>query len=309
MVIKEIKNIHMKRPPFLKKGDWIGITCPAGYLERSKAQKCIDILQKWGYQVLVGNTLNSPSKDYFSASDEDRAEELQAMLDAPEIKAILCGRGGYGISRMIDQIDFRKFKKKPKWIIGFSDITLLHCHLHSKYKISSMHAPMATAFNEGENKYILSIKDMLSGKPTQYSIKQNKWNRHGKATGQLVGGNLALITHAIGTSSALNTKNKILFIEDIGEHLYQIDRMLMQLKRSGSLKNLAGLIVGHFSDLKDTTRPFGKIIEQIILEHVHEYSYPVCFGFPVGHEKENLALKIGATYTLDIGKKSIKLFE
>lgn len=299
----------MKRPPFLKKGDWIGITCPAGYLERSKAQKCIDILQKWGYQVLVGNTLNSPSKDYFSASDEDRAEELQAMLDAPEIKAILCGRGGYGISRMIDQIDFRKFKKKPKWIIGFSDITLLHCHLHSKYKISSMHAPMAAAFNEGENKYILSIKDMLSGKPTQYSIKQNKWNRHGKATGQLVGGNLALITHAIGTSSALNTKNKILFIEDIGEHLYQIDRMLMQLKRSGSLKNLAGLIVGHFSDLKDTTRPFGKTIEQIILEHVHEYSYPVCFRFPVGHEKENLALKIGATYTLDIGKKSIKLFE
>jgi muramoyltetrapeptide carboxypeptidase len=299
----------MTQPPFLKKGDWIGITCPAGYLERSKAQKCMDILQKWGYQVLVGNTLNSSSKNYFSASDEERAEELQAMLDAPEIKAIICGRGGYGISRIIDQLDFRKFKKNPKWIIGFSDITLLHCHLHSKYKISSMHAPMAAAFNEGENKYILSIKNMLSGKPIRYSIKRNKWNRPGTATGQLMGGNLALITHAIGTSSELNTKNKILFIEDIGEHLYQVDRMLMQLKRSEALKNLAGLVVGHFSDIKDTVRPFGKTIEQIISDHTSAYNYPVCFGFPAGHEKENLALKIGSTYTLKVEKNKVIISE
>jgi len=296
-------------PPYLKKGDWIGITCPAGFLERSKAQKCIDTLQKWGYQVLVGNTLNSRSRNYFSATDEERTEELQAMLDAPEIKAILCGRGGYGISRIIDQLDFSKFKKNPKWIIGFSDITLLHCHVHSKYKISSMHAPMTAAFNEGENKYIQSIKDVLSGKSTRYSIKTNKYNRPGSANGQLIGGNLALITHAIGTGSELNTKNKILFIEDIGEHLYQIDRMLMQLKRSGSLKKLAGLIVGHFSDMKDTPRPFGKSIVEMITEHVSEYNYPVCFGFPAGHEKENLALKIGSTYTLKVEKNKVIISE
>ena len=296
-------------PPYLKKGDWIGITCPAGYLERKKAQKCIDTLQKWGYQVLIGKTLESRSKNYFSATDEERTEELQAMLDAPEIKAILCGRGGYGLSRIIDQLDFRKFKKNPKWIMGFSDITLMHCHLHAKYKISSMHAPMAAAYNDGENKYIQSIKDVLSGNVTRYPIKPSKYNRPGSAKGQLVGGNLAMITHAIGSVSELNTKNKILFIEDIGEHLYQIDRMLMQLKRSGALKKIAGLIVGHFSDMKDTVRPFGKSIETIITEHVSGFNYPVCFGFPAGHEKENLALKIGATYTLDVGKKSVKLFE
>lgn len=296
-------------PPYLKKGDWIGITCPAGYLERNKAQKCIDTLQKWGYQVLIGNALNSKSKNYFSATDEERANELQAMLDAPEIKAILCGRGGYGMSRIIDQLDFRQFKKNPKWIIGFSDITLLHCHLHTKYKISSIHAPMASAFNDGENKYIRSIKDVLSGTPIRYSIKLNTWNRPGTAKGQLVGGNLALITHAIGTASELHTKNKILFIEDIGEHYYQIDRMLMQLKRSGALKDLAGLIVGHFSDLKDTARPFGKSCREIIAEHVSEYDYPICFDFPVGHEKENYALKTGLTYKLEVKKNKVILSE
>jgi muramoyltetrapeptide carboxypeptidase len=299
----------IKQPTSLKKGDWIGITCPAGYLERSKAQKCIDTLQKWGYQVLIGKTLKSRSKNYFSATDEERTAELQAMLDATEIKAILCGRGGYGISRILDQLDFRRFKKNPKWIIGFSDITLLHCHIHQQCKVASLHAPMAAAFNEGDNKYIRSIKETLSGAAHRYEIKKHRFNKEGKASGQLVGGNLALISHAIGTQSALKTKNKILFIEDIGEHYYQIDRMLLQLKRSGLLKNLAGLIVGHFSDMKDTVRPFGKLIEAIIIEHVSEYDYPVCFSFPVGHEKENLALKIGATYTLKVEKKRVTLSE
>jgi muramoyltetrapeptide carboxypeptidase len=299
----------IKQPAFLKKGDWIGITCPAGYLERSKTQKCIDTLQKWGYQVLIGKTVESKSKNYFSASDEERVAELQAMLDAPEIKAILCGRGGYGLSRIIDQLDFRRFKKNPKWIIGFSDITLLHCHIHQQCKIASLHAPMAAAFNDGSNKYIRSMKETLSGIAHRYEIKKHPFNKVGKANGQLVGGNLALISHAIGTDSELKTKNKILFIEDIGEHYYQIDRMILQLKRSGLLKHLAGLIVGHFSDMKDTVRPFGKSIETIITEHVSEYDYPVCFGFPVGHEKENLALKIGGLYQLEVGERKVKLLE
>ena len=296
-------------PSYLTKGDWIGITCPSGYLERSNAQKCSDTLQKWGYQVLIGKTLENSSNNYFSASDEERAAELQAMLDAPEIKAILCGRGGYGISRIIDQLDFRRFKKNPKWIIGFSDITLLHCHIHQQCKVASLHAPMAVAFNEGSNKYIRSIKETLSGIAHRYEIKKHPFNKLGKANGQLVGGNLALISHAIGTDSELKTKNKILYIEEIGEHYYQIDRMLLQLKRSGLLKNLAGLIVGHFSDIKDTVRPFGKSIEGIITEHVSEYGYPVCLGFPVGHERENISLKNGATYTLNVEKNKVTLSE
>jgi muramoyltetrapeptide carboxypeptidase len=299
--------MNINQPAPLQKGDIIGITCPAGYLDPVKARKCVQTLQQWGYEVWVGNTLKSQSKNYFSASDDERVNELQAMLDAPEIKAILCGRGGYGISRIIDRLDFKRFKKNPKWLIGFSDITLLHCHIHQQCKTASIHAPMASAFNEGSNKYIRSLHDILTGTSSQYEIKKHRLNRTGKGEGLLVGGNLALITHAIGTSSALKTKNKILFIEDIGEHIYQIDRMMMQLKRSGLLKNLAGLIVGHFSDIKDTVRPFGKTVYQAIAEHVQEYAYPICFGFPVGHEKENLALKIGSTYTLKVEKNKVIL--
>ncbi len=297
------------QPSSLKKGDIIAITCPAGYLDPAKTRKCIQTLQQWGYQVLVGNTLKGKSKNYFSASDEERVNELQAMLDAPEIKAILCGRGGYGISRIIDALDFKKFKKNPKWVIGFSDITLLHAHVHQQCNIASIHAPMAAAFNEKNNQYLLSLQNALAGKYSCYETKKHRLNREGKGEGLIVGGNLALITHAIGTPSALKTKNKILFIEDIGEHIYQVDRMMVQLKRSGMLANLAGLIVGHFSDIKDTERPFGKTVYQTIKEHVDEYAYPVCFGFPVGHEKENLALKIGSTYTLKVEKNRVMLSE
>jgi muramoyltetrapeptide carboxypeptidase len=301
--------MKIKQPTPLQKGDIIGITCPAGYMEPAKAKKCIHTLQQWGYEVWTGNTLKGKSKNYFSGSDEERANELQAMLDAPEIKAILLGRGGYGVSRIIDRLDFKQFKKHPKWLIGFSDITLLHCHIHQQCKIASIHAPMASAFNEGNNKYTQSLKELLTGKIKRYEIKKHRLNCEGKGEGLLIGGNLALIAHTIGTPSALKTKNKILFIEDIGEHIYQVDRMIMQLKRSGMLKNLAGLIVGHFSDIKDTVRPFGKTVYQTIAEHVEEYTYPVCFGFPVGHEKENLALKIGSTYTLKVEKNKVILSE
>lgn len=301
----------MRQPAPLQKNDIIAITCPAGYMPLEKLTACIDTLQQWGYQVWLGNTVKSKSSNYFSATDEERRDELQAMLDAPEVKAILCGRGGYGISRMVDELNFTGFKKHPKWVIGFSDITLLHCHIHRHCGVASLHAPMANAFNEGgeKNKYVLSLKRILSGNPIAYSCKHQAFNRSGKASGQLVGGNLALLTHAIGTPSELDTKNKILFIEDIGEHLYQVDRMMMQLKRSGKLKHLAGLVVGHFTDIKDTVRPFGKSIYEIIAEKVKDYAYPVCFNFPVGHETENLALKIGAGYELEVGSRSVKLKE
>ena len=248
----------IKIPPYLKKGDTIGITCPAGYMAAEKAQTCISTLQSWGFEVMVGKTLGSKSKNYFSGTDEERRNEMQAMLDDENINAILCGRGGYGVGRIIDQLDFTKFKKKPKWIIGFSDVTVLHSHLFTKIKVASLHAPMAAAFNDGENEFIKSLHKAITGKKAKYSCAAHPFNKPGTATGELVGGNLSLLAHLTGTASDINTKNKILFLEDIGEQIYNIDRMLYQLKRSGKLDKLAGLIIGGFTDMKDTERPFGK---------------------------------------------------
>ena len=300
-----------KTPPYLKKGDTIGITCPAGYMPREIAQTCIETIQQWGFEVMVGKTLGSKSKNYFSGNDETRLNELQAMLDDERIKAILCGRGGYGISRIIDQIDFTRFKKNPKWIIGFSDITLLHAHINRNFKIATLHAPMAAAFNNGENKneFIDSLHKALVGKKAKYACKADPFNKLGEAKGELIGGNLTLITHLIGTQSDLNTKNKILFIEDIGELIYSTDRMLHQLKRSGKLTNLSGLIVGGFTDVKDTERPFGKNVKELIKDILQDYDYPVCFDFPVGHKKENYALKIGGDFQLKITNTKVLLSE
>jgi muramoyltetrapeptide carboxypeptidase len=299
----------IKIPLYLKKGDMIGITCPAGYMAEAKAQTCIETLQSWGFQVMVGKTIGGRSKNYFSGTDEVRQDELQAMLDDENIKAILCGRGGYGVGRIIDQLDFTAFKKKPKWIIGFSDITVLHAHLYTKIKTASLHAPMASAFNEGENKYIKALHKAIIGKKAKYSCAAHPFNKPGTVTAELVGGNLSLLAHLTGTPSAINTKNKILFIEDIGEHIYNIDRMLYQMKRSGKLDHLAGLIVGGFTNMLDTERPFGKKVNKLIKEITAAYDYPVCFGFPVSHNKENYALKIGVSYTLKIDKSKTRLTE
>lgn len=301
----------VKIPPYLKKGDTIGITCPAGYMALEKAQTCISTLQQWGFTVMVGKTLGSNSVNYFSGTDEERLEELQAMLDSSEINAILFGRGGYGVSRIIDQLDFTQFKKKPKWLIGYSDITVLHTHIHSNLKIATLHSPMAAAFNDGVegNEFIQSLRKALTGKKTNYKCAAHPLNKKGTASGELVGGNLALLAHVTGTASDINTKNKILFIEDIGEQIYSTDRMLQQLKRSGKLDKLAGLIVGNFTDVKDTDRPFGKTVYEVIQDVVKEYDYPVCFGFPVGHCKENYVLKSGMPYELKVSSQLAALRE
>lgn len=298
-------------PPYLKKGQTIGITCPAGYMDAKKAQTCINTLQGWGFEVMVGKTLGSRSKNYFSDTDEDRRDELQAMLDDDNIHAVLFGRGGYGVGRIIDKLDFTKFRKQPKWLIGFSDITVLHCHLNTRYKIASMHAPMAAAFNdEGyKNEYIDSLHKAILGKRAKYNCPVHSFNTTGTVSAELVGGNLSLLAHLCGTASALNSRNKILFIEDIGEYIYNYDRLLYQLKRNGNLDHLAGLVVGGFTDSKDTERSFGKKVYAVIKDIVAEYDYPVCFGFPVSHEKENYTLKIGVQYKLTVNKKNVRLME
>ncbi len=301
----------IKIPPYLKKGATIGITCPAGYMAKEKAQACIETLQQWGFQVMVGKTLGSPSTNYFSGSDEERLNELQAMLDNSEIDAVLFGRGGYGVGRIIEQIDFTTFKKKPKWLIGYSDITVLHSHIHSNYNIATLHSPMAAAFNDGENnnEFIASLHKAITGKKAKYKCATHRFNKKGTAFGELVGGNLSLLVHLIGTSSDIQTKNKILFIEDIGELIYSTDRLLYQLLRSGKLEKLAGLIIGKFTDVKDTERPFGKTIDEVIHDIIKQFDYPVCFNFPVGHTKENYALKVGVKYQLKITSRAVSLSE
>lgn len=296
-------------PPYLKKGDTVAITCPAGYMAAEKAATCIITLQSWGYEVMVGKTLGSNSNNYFSGTDDERADELQAMLDDSSINAIVFGRGGYGMGRTIDRLDFKKFRKNPKWLIGFSDITVLHMHVFNKYKIASLHAPMAGAFNEGENEFIKSLHNALTGKKANYKAEPHLFNKKGEATGILIGGNLALLANVIGTASDFDTKNKILFIEDIGEYIYNLDRMLYQLKRSGKFNKLAGLIFGGFTDMKDTERPFGKTVDEVLKEIIAEYDFPVCFGFPVSHGKENVALKVGGTYHLKVSGKITTLKE
>ena len=297
-------------PPYLKKGDTIGIVCPAGYMPVDKLQTCIAVLMEWGYKVKAGNTIGSQF-NYFSGTDEQRLEDLQQMLDDDSVHAILCGRGGYGAGRIIDKLKFKKFKKNPKWLIGFSDITVLHSHIYNRFKIASLHSPMAAAFNDDEykNEYVQSLKQALEGKKSKYVCAINAYNHEGTATGKLVGGNLSLIAHLTGTKSDINTAEKILFIEDVGEYIYNTDRMLYQLKRSGKFDKLAGLIIGGFTEAKDTTIPFGKDIYEVIYDVVKDYNYPICFQFPVGHSRENYALKIGVDYQLQVGKKKVTLQE
>jgi muramoyltetrapeptide carboxypeptidase len=298
-------------PPYLQPGDTIGMVCPAGYMPAAKWQTCVDVLQQWGYKVQLGNTLQSNSDNYFSGTDEERLADLQQMLDDDNIKAVLCARGGYGLGRIIDRIRFKKFRKHPKWVIGFSDITVLHSHIFVNYKIATLHAPMAAAFNdEGyNNEFVLSLKNALAGQPMNYECEPHVFNNPGETAGELIGGNLSLLAHLIGTRSEYKYKNKILFLEDVGEYLYNIDRMLYQMKRSGKLAKLAGLIIGGFTENKDTERPFGQSAYEIIHNLVKEYDYPVCFGFPVSHEKENVALKIGATIRLKIDNRKVTVME
>jgi muramoyltetrapeptide carboxypeptidase len=293
-------------PPYLKKGDTIGLVCPAGYMAAEKTNTCVSVLRQWGFNVKVGRTVGL-QYHYFSGTDEQRLADLQEMMDDKNIHAILCARGGYGVSRIVDAINWKKFRRNPKWIIGFSDITVFHSYLFSRLHMASLHAPMANAFNDdgGENVYVQSLKKALTGKKLHYTFPAHTSNRKGNVVGQLVGGNLSLLVHQVGTASDIDTKKKILFIEDISEYLYHVDRMLVQLDRAGKLQGLAGLVVGSFTDMKDTSIPFGQTLEELILQRVSAYSFPVCFNFPVGHVTENYSLKVGLNYELKVGKKVV----
>lgn len=303
------ESSSFKIPPYLKSGDTIGVTSPAGYITQEQIQPSVSQMQSWGFTVKVGNTIGKRDFTY-GGTDEERLADFQQMLDDPTIKAIMCARGGYGFVRIIDKLDFSLFKRKPKWIIGFSDITVLHCHLAKNYGIASIHSKMCNSFPDDWSKAepiqietILSIKDALIGEQMGYTAPININNKQGKVDGILVGGNLSIIETLAGSDSDLDTKDKILFIEDTGEYLYSIDRMLWNLKRSGKLKNLRGLIIGGFKVKPDDVgEEFGKTIYDIVLEKVKEYHYPVAFDFPVGHQRNNFALKCGLNHTFIVNE-------
>ena len=297
-------------PPYLEPGDTIGIVCPAGYMPFAKMETCIQVLKEWGYKVKLGKTTGSQFH-YFSGTDEERLADVQAMMNEVEVKAIFCGRGGYGVSHIIDRLDFTQFVKRPKWVIGYSDITVLHTHLLTALKTASLHAPMASAFaDEGyKSNYIQYIRKALSGESLSYQAPVHPFNRNGTAEAELAGGNLSLLAHVMGSVSELDTRNRILFVEDVGEYIYHIDRLFIQLKRAGKLDHLAGLVIGSFTDMKDTVIPFGQTVYELIADKVKEYKYPVCFGFPVGHVPENFPLKVGVKHSLIVSENGTSLEE
>lgn len=303
------ENSSFKIPAYLKAGDTVGITSPAGYITPEQIQASVLQMQSWGFKVKIGTTIGKRDFTY-GGTDEERLADFQQMVDNPDIKAIMCARGGYGLVRIIDKIDFSEFKRDPKWIIGFSDITVLHCHLAKNYSVASIHSKMCNSFPDDWTKAeqiqietILSVKNALIGEQMGYQTTYNANNRLGKAEGILVGGNLSIIETLAGTHSDLDTKDKILFVEDTGEYLYSIDRMFWNLKRSGKLENLKGLIIGGFKVKPDDAgEAFGKDIYDIVLEKVKPYNYPIAFDFPVGHQRNNFALKCGVRHSLVVNE-------
>jgi muramoyltetrapeptide carboxypeptidase len=303
-------------PKYLKPGDVIGITCPAGNITLQEIQSATQQMENWGFKVRVGDTVGK--KDFtFGGTDEERTKDFQQMLDDDSIKAIMCARGGYGAIRIIDKIDFAKFSLHPKWIIGFSDITVIHSHLHRNFNIASVHSKMCNSFPDDWSKAeqtqidsIISIKQSLVGEKMKYHANPNANNKSGVAEGQLVGGNLKTIESLSGTDSDISTDGKILFVEDTGEYLYSIDRMFWNLKRTGKLSSVKALIVGGFKAKPDDAgEDFGRTLYDIVLEKVKEYNYPVCFDFPVGHQKENYAIKCGIIHKLEIKNDEVALKE
>ena len=303
-------------PPYLEPGDVIGITSPAGYITPEEIRSSINKIREWGFEIRVGNTIGK--RDFtFGGTDKERAADLQQMLDDSNIKAILCARGGYGAVRIIDQLDFKKFRKEPKWVIGFSDITVLHGHINRNCNVATIHSKMCNSFPDDWTKAdavqletIESIGQCLSGKKMSYTAFASVKNKPGTATGELVGGNLKTIESLAGSNSDICTKNKILFVEDTGEYLYSIDRMFWNLQRSGKLHELKGLIIGGFKVKKDDGgEEFGKTVEEIVLEKVKDYHYPVCFDFPVGHQRNNFALKCGVQHQLVVNGQESRLLE
>jgi len=292
------------QPAYLKKGDKIAIICPAKKLPKP-IDGAIKILQNWGLEVVLGETITA-NYHQFAGNDSLRAADLQRYLNDSEIKAIIAGRGGYGTIRIIDELDFTAFKAEPKWLIGFSDITVLLSHAFAKLNTQSLHAQMPYTFEESTPEALDSLQKILFGEKVSYHYKSIFPNKRGETQGILIGGNLTLLIAMEGSVSEMDFTDKILFIEDVGEHEYAIDRMMRILKRKGKLNKLKGLIVGAFNELGEEKIPFGQTPEEVILALVKEYDYPVCFNFPTGHIADNRAMVLGAEISLYVNENEVE---
>lgn len=293
----------MPSPEYLKKGDKVGIIAPARKISKEEIEPAFRIIESWGLQVVTGKNLFK-SSDQFAGTDDERAADLQQMIDDDDIKAIICSRGGYGTVRLFDKVNFVRFFESPKWLVGFSDITVLHSLLHSLYDAVTLHAQMPINFPKNGiiNDSVESLRRALFGETISYQANPHELNRTGTATGTLIGGNLSVLASLSGTLLDIDTSNKILFIEDLDEYLYHVDRMMINLKLSGKLTNLKGLIVGGMTGMRDNEIPFGKAAEEIIREAVEEFEYPVCFNFPAGHQEPNMALYLGEKIEMRISE-------
>jgi len=297
-------SLPLVTPPFLKKGDTIAIAATARKVSQEEIDFAIQEIQKRGYKVLLASNIFE-SFNQFAGTDEARQRGLQELLDRPDINAIFIARGGYGTIRILDSLDFTLFKKNPKWICGFSDVTALHSHLF-QLGFKSIHSTMPSLFHQSKIA-VSSLFDVLEGKKVHYPLNPHPLNKDGFIEGLLVGGNLSVLYAISGSSSQIDYRNKILFIEDLDEYLYHIDRMIMHFKRAGFLSQLKGLIVGGMTDMKDNTIPFGKTVEEIIYDAVKMYDYPVCFNFPSGHIKDNYAFIHGEKIRLVVKKDKISI--
>tara|TARA_B110000238_G_scaffold195928_1_gene235860 strand:+ start:171 stop:1067 length:897 start_codon:yes stop_codon:yes gene_type:complete len=292
-------------PEKLNIGDKIGIISTARKISTEELNPAIETLESWGFKVILGINLFEED-DQFSGTIEQRTADLQIMIDDNSIKAILCARGGYGTVQIIDGINFNNLKINPKWIVGYSDVTVLHSHLNN-LGIASLHASMPINFVSNTNDSLKSLKNALLGNLNSAKCKAHPLNKFGKIEGDIVGGNLSILYSLSGSQSDINTAGKILFIEDLDEYLYHVDRMMMNLKRSRMLGKLKGLIVGGMSNMNDNSISFGKTAEQIILDHTKDYDFPICFGFPAGHLSDNCSLRLGVNSVLEINKNGVSL--
>ena len=293
----------IKQPPYLKKGDKIALVCPAKKLPKP-IDSAIAILESWGLEVIIGESVYA-SHHQFAGTDKLRTDDIQRFLNDPTIKAIICGRGGYGSIRIIDDLDFTVFASQPKWFVGFSDVTIILSHIFAQTQTQCLHAQMPYTFDDSTEEAIQSLKKSLFGEAQQYQYKSEYKNRAGSCEGLLIGGNLTLLAMMQGSVSEMDFDNKILFLEDVGEQEYSIDRMMRMLKRAGKLENLRGLIIGAFNEIEEEKIPFGQTADEVIWQVVKDYSYPVCFNFPTGHIDNNLSMALGAQVALTIETNNV----